>query len=101
MKKSTAEKKLNEIQDYELINETLANLNFGFREGFSGRVMQKLENRQIDLFSSFKKVALTSVAAVAILIVSVYFTDGSLNLDALFGLHNYSAEEEFYSLLNI
>jgi len=88
-------------QDYDLISDTLANSDFRFKKGFSERVMQRLEQKKIDLFSSFKMVALTSAAAAVILIVSVYFIDGSLDLDALFGLHNYSAEEEFYSLLNI
>jgi len=87
-------------QDHNLISDTLSNYNFRFKKGFSDRVIQRLEQKKLDLFSSFKMVALSSAAAVAILIFSVYLIDGSLDIDALFGLHNYSAEEEFYSLLN-
>ena len=87
-------------QDYNLISDALADSDFRFKAGFSDRVMQKIVQQKIDLVSSFTKVALTSAAAVAILIGSVYFTDGSLNFDSLIGLQNYSAEQEFYSLLN-
>lgn len=87
-------------QDYNLISKTLADSDFRFKAGFSDRVMRKIGQQRIDLFSSFTKVALTSAAAVAVLIVSVYLTDGSLNLDSLIGLQNYSVEQEFYSLLN-
>ena len=99
MKKSEAMKKSVEVHDYEIINDALAGMDYSFSQGFTDRVMQRLDNRSVDLFSSFKKVALTSAAAVALLVMSVYFTDGSLSLDSLFGLQNYSAEQEFYSLL--
>lgn len=89
-----------EMADYEKISNSLSGSDFAFNEGFSDRVMHKLKNSQIDLWGSFKSVALSSVAAIAILLISIYFIDGSLNLDSLFGLQGYSVEDEFYSLLN-
>jgi len=101
MKQEKRKQMLKEIEDYSLISEALSNSDFKFKEGFSDRLMQKLDKQNIDLFSRFKRIGYTAAAAVAILVVSVYFTDGSLSLDAFYGLQNYSAEQEFYSLLNI
>jgi len=96
----TSEAMRKEMQDYELIRESLASSEPSFGEGFSNRVMQKLAKPQIDLFGSFKNIAISSVAAIALLMISVYFMDGSLDLDALYGIQGYSVEEEFYSFLN-
>lgn len=90
----------NEVADYEKIENSLSESDFTFKEGFSDRVMKKLNNSQIDLWGSFKNVALSSVAAIAILLISIYFIDGSINIDSIFGLQGYSVEDEFYSLLN-
>lgn len=90
-----------EMKDYEAIRGSLASSDFSFDEGFSTRIMQKLVKPQLDLFGSFKNIAISSVAAIALLMISVYFMDGSLDLDALYGLEGYSVEEEFYSFLNL
>lgn len=96
-----SEKLQKEMHDYELLRESLANTDFSFGKGFSDRIMQKLEKPQLDLFGSFKNIAISSAAAIALLLISVYFMDGSIDLDALYGIHGYSVEEEFYSFLNL
>lgn len=96
-----SEKLQKEMRDYELLRESLANTDFSFGEGFSDRIMQNLEKPPLDLFGSFKNIAIYSAAAIALLLISVYFMDGSFDLDALYGIHGYSVEDEFYSFLNL
>lgn len=90
-----------EMDEYELIRKSLAGSDFSFGKGFSHNLMQKLEKPRLDLFGSFKNIAISSAAAIALLLISVYFMDGSVDLDALYGIHGYSVEEEFYSFLNL
>lgn len=53
-----------------------------------------------DFVRLFKAIALSGVAAVFILLLSIYFTDGSLNIDAIYGLSNYTPDEELFTYLN-
>lgn len=96
-----SEKLQKEMHDYELLRESLANTDFSFGKGFSDMVLQNLEKSPLDLFGSFKNIAISSAAAIALLLISVYFMDGSFDLDAFYGIHGYSVEEEFYSFLNL
>lgn len=90
-----------EFDDYNRIKTSLENTNYSFNNGFSKRVMHKIASIENDLWGSFKSIAISSAAAIVLILLSIYFIDGSLNLDAIFGLHGYSVEEEFYSFLNI
>jgi hypothetical protein len=89
----------NELKDYKTLRRGLMQQDYKFDADFSRKLLSRIQN-PFDLFGSFKKIAFASAAAIAILIGSVYLMDGGLNLDSLFGLHSYSVEEEFYSMLN-
>lgn len=61
-----------------------------FKVFFETRVMQKIanlkENSYNDIFDkAFRRIALSGVAALAILLLSIFITDGSLSTDALLG----------------
>jgi len=88
-----------EMEDYYSIREALQKDDFNFSDEFDEKLISKIKPIY-DLFGSFKKIALSSAVAIALLIISIYFMDGSININSLFGIHSYPVEEEFYSFLN-
>ena len=76
-----------------------------FESGFSDRVMQQVEYQKSgfspSVYSVFKRVALSGVAAIFVLLFSIYYTDGSLSLDALYGLYEYAPDEAAISFFNM
>jgi hypothetical protein len=90
-----------ELNDHRRIKDSLLEIDTDFNAGFSDRVMMGVNKESIDLMGSFKSIAFSSVAAIALLLISIYFMDGSINIDSIFGLHGFSVEEEFYSFLDI
>lgn len=89
----------------ESLRETLGNFAPEFEAGFSDRVMQKMETEESgfthSVYSVFKRVALSGVAAIIVLLLSIYYTDGSLSLDALYGLYEYAPDEAAVSFFNL
>ena len=89
-------------KEKEEITEIRTNLkaaSFRFKPGFSNRVLEKIReegNRVIEmdvpsqLFSLFRKVAITGVAAIIILLLSIYLTSGSLNKSSVLGVDSFS-----------
>jgi hypothetical protein len=75
-----------------------AGVNYSFRPGFTDRVLDRLftagvvVNREIEFVRSwnlaFYRIALTGVAAIVVLIVSIYLMEGSFSVDSLLGLSN-------------
>jgi hypothetical protein len=73
-----------------------AGVTYSFSNGFRDKVMDRLfragivVNREIDFVRSmnlaFYRIALTGVAAIVILLVSIYFMEGSLSLNSFLGL---------------
>jgi hypothetical protein len=73
-----------------------AGVTLSFREGFRDRVIDRIfkagiaVNREIDFLRSmnlaFYRIALTGVAAIAILLISIYFMEGSLSINSFLGL---------------
>lgn len=110
--KEALEKELLESQDLkneqvaiESMRKTLGNFTPEFEAGFSDRVMQQVENidfkTSIPIYSVFKRVALSGAAAIIALLISIYYTDGSLSLDALYGLYEYAPDEAAVSFFNL
>jgi len=71
------------------------------RESFSAQFEDKLMDRiraqaaPINIFSIkpvFRTVALSGVAAIIVVLISVYFIDGSLSLDSILGINGYSPD---------
>ena len=89
----------------ESMRKTLGNFTPEFETGFSDRVMQQLESiksrTSLPIYSIFKRVALSGAAAIIALLISIYYTDGSLSLDALYGLYEYAPDEAAVSFFNL
>ena len=110
--KETLEKGLLESQELrdekttiESMRKMFGNVSPEFEAGFSNRVMQKLETvkskTSLPIYSIFKRVALSGAAAIVALLISIYYTDGSLSLDALYGLYEYAPDEAAVSFFNL
>ena len=94
------EELMEEKLSLDKMRKRLAGFEANFDPGFADDVMNAIQNankNQIDslqlTFNIFKRVALSGVAAVIILLFTIYFTDGSLSLDAIFGLSDYAPAE--------
>lgn len=77
-------------------------LNYDFSTGFSGRVLNrifsadKVITRQIEFSRSlsiaFSRIALTGVAAIVILLISIFLMQGSLSFDSILGVSDSQTE---------
>lgn len=96
-----------EKQEIEQMRNLLSGQEASFETGFEDRVMERLETeptaspKTIEMVSVFKRVAITGMAAIIALLITIYFVDGTLNLDSLFGLTNYSPDGAELSMLNL
>lgn len=83
-------------------------LSFDFNTGFSTRVTEKLFSaslnviRQVEFIRSmsfvFKRIALTGVAAIVLLLISLFLMEGSFSVNSILGLSN-SYDESIVCLL--
>jgi len=79
-----------------------------FKEGFSERVMAKLDKpgiaavREIDYIRSmniaFYRIALTGVAAIVLLLISIFLMEGSLSFNSFLGLSGTNDDSIVYLL---
>jgi len=79
-----------------------------FKEGFSDRVLDKLSVpavavvRELDFLRSmniaFYRVALTGVAAIVLLLISIFLMEGSLSFNSFIGMSESSDESLVYLL---
>jgi hypothetical protein len=75
-----------------------AGVSYTFREGFRDRVLDKIftgavkVNREIEYIRSmnsvFYRIALTGVAAIVILLISIFLKEGSVSFNSFIGLTN-------------
>lgn len=81
---------------------------YDFDEGFTGRVMHRLERLAPDrvyegvirsMNSLFFRIAVTGAAAIILLAVSVFLSGGNFSFETLLGLGN-TTEEGMISLLS-
>jgi len=82
-----------EQKELEALHEMLADYSPAFKPGFSDRVLEAVSNvpaTDNNLYFLFKRFALTGVAAIIALLISVYLTDGNVSFDALLGLSDLS-----------
>lgn len=89
--------KQHEFKTDQQLNTTLEHYAPDFKPFFETRVMSKitqLKEQSYDyLFSrAFQRVALSGIAAVAILLITIYVSDGSISTDALVGTSNLNVE---------
>lgn len=64
-----------------------------FSTGFTEKLMQRIAGESgFTFLTVFRTVALSGVAAIILVLLTVYFVDGSLNLDSLLGLNGYAPD---------
>jgi hypothetical protein len=83
-------------------------VSYDFREDFSTRVINKIfsagltVNREVEFVKSlnlaFYRIAITGVAAIVFLLISLYLMEGSFSLNSLLGLSD-SYDESIVCLL--
>jgi hypothetical protein len=83
-------------------------LYFDFRNGFKDKILDKLFsagltlNREVEFVKSmnfaFYRIALTGVAAIVVLLISIFLMEGSLTLNSFLGLTD-SYDESIVCLL--
>ncbi len=54
----------------------------------------------MEFYNIFRWVALSGVAAIIILLFTVYITEGSFSADALIGLMEYTSDEPLLTSVN-
>jgi len=83
-------------------------VSYDFSKGFGDRLLNKIYsagltiNREVEFAKymnfAFYRIALTGVAAIVVLLISIFMMEGSLSINSLLGLHdNY--DESIVSLL--
>jgi hypothetical protein len=85
-----------------------AGVNYSFREGFREKVLDRIftaavvVNREIEFVRSmnraFYRIALTGVAAIVVLLISIFLMEGSFSFNSFLGLSN-SYDESIVCLL--
>lgn len=85
-----------------------AGVKYSFSEGFRDKVLDRIfskavnVNREIEFVRSlnliFYRIALTGVAAIAILLISIFLMEGSLSFNSFLGLSD-SYDESIVCLL--
>jgi hypothetical protein len=85
-----------------------AGLAYGFSPGFRDKVLAKIESsgsaliRELELSRTwnraFIRIALSGVAAIVILLISIYISEGSFSINSMLGLSD-SIDENIVSLL--
>jgi hypothetical protein len=64
-----------------------------FQPGFTEKIMMRIAGENLFVFRSvFRMIALSGMAAIILVLLSVYFMDGSLNLDSLLGINGYAPD---------
>jgi len=85
-----------------------AGISYDFSKGFGDKILDKLfsagltVNREVEFVKSmnfaFYRIALTGVAAIVVLLISIFIMEGSLSFNSFLGLGN-SYDESIISLL--
>jgi hypothetical protein len=79
-----------------------AGVSFEFKHGFSERVSDRIfsageiVSREVDFVKNlnyiFYRIAFTGVAAIVVLLISIFLMEGSLSLDSFLGLSDTDGE---------
>ncbi len=85
-----------------------AGVSFNFSDGFSDKILEKISTpvlkivREVEYMKylniAFFRIALTGVAAIVILLISIFLMQGSLSFNSFLGLSN-SYDESIVFLL--
>jgi len=93
----------NELKNEKLEIEKMRNMLEDYRplisNDFTAKVMNKIESRKT-FYTVFKYLVMTGVAAIILLLVTIYFTDGTVSYETLSGLSGYTPETDLLSMFN-
>jgi hypothetical protein len=88
-----------------------AGVNYSFSEGFRDKIIDRIfsaaatVNREIEFARSmnsvFYRIALSGVAAIVILLISIFLKEGSLSINSFLGLSDSYDESIVYLLTGI
>jgi len=89
-----------EKNELEAVRTLMSDYSPSLGDGFSKTVLDRIEAMADDnnLYHLFTRFALGGVAAILVLLISVYFTDGNLSTDSLLGLSDLSADNILLAL---
>ena len=96
-----------EKDDIEKMRKLISLSSPSFSDSFIENTMNRVKNEQDEnpqlsqFISIFKRIAISGAAAIVALLISIYFIDGSLATDAIFGIADYSPEIAEFSLFDI
>jgi hypothetical protein len=99
-----------EEEELKKMRALLGNTSWDFGEGFAERVMERLAREKEggkvvameasgQFLSLFRKIAAASIAAIIILLFTIYMTSGSLSKETVLGVDNFSEENLISYLL--
>ena len=99
-----------EEEELKKMRALLGSTSWAFGDGFTERVMGRLVREKEEgkvvametggqFFSLFRKIAAASIAAILILLFSIYMTSGSLSKETVLGVDSFSEENLISYLL--
>ena len=91
------------------VGKLISSRNYSFSDGFHNRVMQAVSDEKKgkvismdftrSFTSMFNRVAVAGVAAIALLVISLYISHGSLNINTITGVEPVSQDNLISVLL--
>jgi hypothetical protein len=106
---SESEELRKERDELMKLREIIGSVDYQFKHGFANRVMTRIKQSKngksidfsfvMDLNRIFTRVVITGVAAILLLLISIYLTTGSVSLDSLSGTESYSEDNVISYLL--
>lgn len=82
-----------EKENLDNVRTKIAAFEADFSAGFTERLILRIAGESGFAFLAvFRAVALSGVAAIILVLLTVYFMDGSLNLDCLLGINGYAPD---------
>jgi anti-sigma factor RsiW len=93
----------NEKESLKKMRELIASSSASFSKDFADKVVDRIESEQVDHSSNdkfvkvFRSIALSGAAAIIALLLTVYYIDGSLSIENLFGISEYLPEAAEFS----
>jgi hypothetical protein len=79
------------------LRKNLSTIEAGFSKNFEQKVMnairmEKSLTSNFEILPIFRAVAFSGIAAILIVLIGVYFADGSLNFDSIMGISRYAPD---------
>lgn len=85
---------------HELENQ-LKNQQYTFSASFSREVLAVLQLEKTPIFLQPRWLLMSVAASIVFCMVSVYVQDGSLSLDAILGVAEYSEMTDYYGYIQL